>query len=228
LIALIALLSACTGVTRPGPVQRESKTVALDSAEIADVHIRMGAGRLTIAGGADELADAEFIYNVAAWQPTIDYVVGGERGELWIEQPEVKSLGLESYRYEWDLRLNDEIPLRLDIALGAGEGKIDVSSLSPSDLNLEMGAGSVDLDLTGAREQDVDVTIRGGVGEATILLPSDTGVRAEVSGGLGNVNVYGLIQEGDTYINDAYGESDVTITLDIEGGIGDITLQVAD
>jgi predicted membrane protein len=188
----------------------------------------MGAGKLTLAGGADGLVDAEFIYNVAAWQPMIDYVVSGERGELWIEQPEVKSLGLESYRYEWDLRLNDEVLLDLNVALGAGESKIDASTLSLTHLDLKMGAGGVEVDLAGAHEQDVDVTVRGGVGEVTILLPDNIGVKAEISGGLGEVNVSGLTKDGDVYVNDAYGKSDVTITLDVEGGVGEITLQVAD
>jgi hypothetical protein len=224
----VVLISACIGITQTGELQRESKSIALDGAEAVDVNIRMGAGKLTLAGGADGLVDAEFIYNVAEWQPTIDYVVSGERGELWIEQPEVKSLGLESYRYEWDLRLNDEVALDLDVALGAGENKIDASTLSLTRLDLKMGAGGVELDLTGTREEDVDVTVRGGVGEVTILLPSDVGVKAEVRGGLGELNVVGLTQDGDTYVNDAYGESDVTITLDVEGGVGEITLQVAD
>ncbi len=224
----VVFISACIGVTQTGELQRESKTIALDGAETVDVNVRMGAGKLTLAGGADGLVDAEFVYNVAEWQPMIDYVVSGERGELWIEQPEVKSLGLESYRYEWDLRLNNDVTLDLDVALGAGESKIDVSTLSLTRLDLKMGAGGVNLDLTGAREQDVDVTVRGGVGEATILLPSDIGVKAEVRGGLGELNVSGLTKDGDVYVNDAYGESDVTITLDVEGGVGGITLQVAD
>jgi hypothetical protein len=38
----------------------------------------------------------------------------------------------------------------------------------------------------------------------------------------------GLTQEGDVYVNDAYGESEATLTLDIEGGIGGITLQVVE
>ena len=228
LAVVVVFISACIGMTQTGELQRESQSIALDDAETADVNIRMGAGKLTVTGGADGLVDADFIYNVAAWQPIIDYVVSGERGELWIEQPEVKSLGLESYRYEWDLRLNDEIPLSLDVALGAGESKIDVSTLSLTQLDLKVGAGGVDLDLTGMREQDVDVTVRGGVGEATILLPSDVGVKAEVRGGLGELNVSGLTKDGDIYVNDAYGESDVTITLDVEGGVGGITLQVAD
>ena len=230
LIALITLTSACSGMTRTGEVRSESETIELQGAEEADVHLRMGAGQLTVTGGTDALAEADFTYNVAAWQPTLDYVVSGGqgKGELWIEQPEVKNLTLDSYRYEWDVTLNDEIPLTLDIGLGAGESKIDVSTLALTQLDLEIGAGGVEVDLTGERTRDVDVSIRGGVGEAMVLLPANVGVKATASGGIGEVTVSGLTQEGDTYVNDAYSESEATITLDIEGGIGGITLKVVE
>jgi predicted membrane protein len=158
----------------------------------------------------------------------IDYVVGGDKGQLWIEQPEVGRLGLESYRYEWDIRLNDDVPMTLDVGLGAGESKLDVSALSISELDLNVGVGGVEVDLTGEREKDVDVTIRGGVGEAKVLLPQDVGVKARVDGGLGEVDARGLTAQDGVYVNEAYGKSDATITLSIEGGIGGVTLKVVD
>lgn len=227
-LGLIVSICACNWSTQTGELRRGSETIELDGVESATVNIRMGAGELTIGGGAEALAEADFTYNVADWKPTIDYAVSGEQGELWIEQPRVENLSLESYRYEWELALNDDIPLKLDIALGAGESRLDMSTLSITRLDLKMGAGGVDLDLTGERERDLDVTVRGGVGEATILLPAEVGVRARAKGGLGEVEVSGLTREGDAYVNQAYGASEATITLDVEGGIGEIELRVVD
>lgn len=227
-LGLAVSICACNWTTQTGELREETEIVELDGAESATVNVRMGAGGLTLSGGADALAKADFTYNVAAWQPVLDYVVAGEEGELWIEQPEVKNLGLASYRYTWDLALNEDVPLALDVAVGAGEADLDVSTLSLTGLNLKVGAGGVDLDLTGERERDVDVVIRGGLGEATILLPSDVGVKAEVTGGLGELTVTGLTKEESGYVNAAYGESEPTITLDIDGGVGGVTLQVAE
>jgi len=233
LVAILAgvLVAASIGGcawTQTGPLRTESETIELQGAERVDVHLRMGAGELDLGGGADALAEAEFTYNVPAWQPTIDYVVAGEEGELWIEQPEAKNLGLESYRYAWDVRFTEDVPLSLDVGLGAGESEIDLSTLTVSELDLKVGVGGVALDLTGERRRDVEVTIRGGVGEATVLLPDDVGVEATVGGGLGELSVSGLTQEGDVYVNDAYGASEATIRLDVEGGIGGVTLEVVD
>jgi hypothetical protein len=58
------------------------------------------------------------------------------------------------------------------------------------------------------------------------MLPSEVGVRAKAQGGLGKINAKGLQQEGNSYVNDAYGGSDVTLMVDIQGGIGEINLEV--
>jgi hypothetical protein len=59
-----------------------------------------------------------------------------------------------------------------------------------------------------------------------VQLPSKVGVRVEVKGRLGKINAEGLQREGEAYINDAYGDSDVTLDVDIQGGVGRINLEV--
>jgi hypothetical protein len=89
-----------------------------------------------------------------------------------------------------------------------------------------MGAGKITVDLTGDYAQDFDASIQGGVGEATVLLPSEVGVKAKAEGGLGKINAKGLKRVGDSYVNDAYGESDVNLSVDVQGGVGEINLKV--
>lgn len=226
---LIISASGCAWTVRAGELQTESRTVGLDGVESAEVSLKMGAGGLTVAGGAEELVEADFAYNVADWRPVIDFsVTSGGEGDLLIEQPEVKNLGLDSYRYEWDVRLNEEVPTVLTVGLGAGESELDLGSLNLTDLDVRVGFGGVVLDLRGDRQEDLDVRIRGGIGEATVLLPGDVGVEAEAGGGLGELNVTGMTRKGNAYVNEAYGQSGSTITLDIQGGVGGVTLEVAD
>jgi hypothetical protein len=82
----------------------------------------------------------------------------------------------------------------------------------------------LDMDLRGKPQRNFDVRVRGGVGEAVIRLPKDVGVYATASGGLGSINVSGLRQEGDHYINDAYDRGTRTIRVDVQGGVGEIRL----
>jgi len=225
--AVLALpLGACTWTSRIGKLRTDAHSIDLGDAKSVTVDLKMGAGELTIGGGADALVEADFTYNVAAWKPVVDYSVSGERGKLSIQQPEVQNWGVGSYRYEWDLRFNDGVPMDLNVVLGAGKSLLDMRHLSLTRLDLKMGVGDIELDLRGEREQDLDVTIRGGVGEATVRLPKDVGVRIKATGGLGEVNAESLRRDGDVYVNEAYGESSATITLDIEGGVGEINLEV--
>ena len=89
-----------------------------------------------------------------------------------------------------------------------------------------MGAGRTTIDLTGAYDQDLVASIQGGVGRATVLLPSEVGVRVEARGGLGQISAEGPPEKGDVYVNDAYGDSEVTLDVDIQGGVGQINLEV--
>jgi hypothetical protein len=210
-----------------GEMQRQAESVDLENAQSVVVHLRMGAGELNLTGGADALMEADFAYNVADWEPVVSYDVSGETGELTVEQgsDEGVRLGADA-RNEWDLRFNDEVPTELSVEMGAGESDLDLDSLTLTGLDLEMGAGATTVDLTGDYGQDLDASIQGGVGEATVQLPSGVGVRVRAEGGLGKINAEGLQREGDSYVNDAYGDSDVTLDVDVQGGVGAINLEV--
>ena len=187
----------------------------------------MGAGELNITGGADRLMEGEFSYNVSEWKPKVSYDVSGQEGELIVKQGSAEGAGLSGdARNEWNLRLNDEVPTDLVVQMGAGESDLDLDSLALKGLDLQMGAGKTTVDLTGDYAKSFDASIQGGVGEATVLLPSEVGVKAKAEGGLGTINAKGLQTVGDSYVNDAYGESDVNLSVDVKGGVGQINLKV--
>jgi predicted membrane protein len=112
------------------------------------------------------------------------------------------------------------------VRLGAGESDLDLDSLTLTGVDVRMGAGKTTVDLSGDYTRNFDATIEGGVGQATILLPSEIGVKAKAQGGLGKINAKGLKKVGDSYVNDAYGESDTNISVDVKGGVGEINLKV--
>jgi hypothetical protein len=122
--------------------------------------------------------------------------------------------------------MNDEVPTDLMVQVGAGESDLDLDSLTLTGVDLKMGAGKSTVDLTGDYAKGFDASIEGGVGEATVLLPSEVGVKAKAAGGLGGISAKGLKKVGDAYVNDAYGESDVNLSVDVKGGVGEINLKV--
>lgn len=223
-ISAALMLSGCSGHFTPaGPQQHESRSVDLDKSERVRVELKMPVGELDVRGGAQKLLEAEFTYNVAAWKPEIRYRSAAGTGDLTLEQHGPTSSSGNA-KNRWDLRFNDNVPLDLRVHFGAGEGRLNLGSLSLRSVNLEMGAGTLRVDLRGTPSKDYSVRIRGGVGEATVYLPREIGISATASGGIGDISVTGLRKSGDRYVNDAYERAAVRIHVDVQGGVGSIKL----
>jgi hypothetical protein len=215
------------GTPQVGKMQSESKSVDPEDAQSVRAQLKMGAGELNLTGGADQLMEGDFSYNVADWKPEVSYDVSGDAGELVMRQGGTEGSNLTGEtRNEWDISLNDEVPTDLVVQLGAGESDLDLDSLTLTGLKLQMGAGKTTVDLTGDYAQSFDASIQGGVGEATVELPSAVGVKAKAQGGLGKINAEGLKKVGDAYVNDAYGNSGVTLSVDVQSGVGEFNLEV--
>ena len=251
LVVMIALftITGCDEGARVGDLQTKTETIELADADSVSVEIEMGAGELNMSGSSSELLEATFTYNVDELNPEATY----SNGKLIVQHDDVKEgigtlFDLDEYRNEWDLRFNEDVPMEMNIDLGAGRTDLVLGSLALSSLDINAGAGDLDLDLSGSQslnrldfdmgagdftldltgdwQDDLDAAIRGGVGELTLRLPRDVGVRIEVDTGIGDVDTSGLTKDGDTYTNDAFGESDVTLRISVEGGVGKINLDV--
>ena len=225
LLPAVWCLSGCViGTTHRGPLQHDTRSIPRDASERARVDVRMGAGELRMSGGAPDLLRADFTYDVPSWKPDVRYSSDAGRGNLTIEQPGTGETNLGSAKNQWDLRLNNEIPMDVMVRFGAGEARLNLGSLSLRSVEMEMGAGELDMDLRGTPKRDYDVRVRGGAGEATVHVPGNVGIYAKAEGGIGEIQVRGLHREGQHWINDAYGSSKVQIHLDIRGGVGQINL----
>ena len=223
LVGAVLAFSGCVIHTEEGgPLQHQSVDFDRDKAEIVRAYFKMGVGTMRVGSGvSDKLVRADFDYNVRSWQPEVEY----REGTLRITQPSSSGTHLGNTKYEWDIRLNREVPLELNINTGAGEARLELGSLDLRRVNVEIGVGQLQMDLRGHPTHNYSVQIHGGVGEATVRLPSDVGVYAEARGGIGEISASGsLHHDGNVYFNDNYKKSPVTIRLDIQGGVGSIKL----
>jgi hypothetical protein len=212
-----------------GELRAESRSVEVEGADSVKANLRLALGKLDVGGGASgsRLMEADFAYNVAAWETSVDYGVVGDSGELEVRQQGLtEGIPTQDVRNEWGVRLSGDVPLGLAVQMGGGVGNLDLDGLDLTGLNLDVGAGSTRVDLSGDWKRDVSATVRGGAGEVTMLLPSRMGVRVDAGTRLGRVNSEGLQKDGEFYVNDAYGDSDNTLEVDITGGVGQITLQL--
>lgn len=232
-----------------GDMIYDSEVVELGKAEDVRVNVQMGAGELKIDSGAASLMEADFTYNIDSWAPEVSYTDEESKGRLTIRQPQNSDIAFEgNVKYEWDLRFTSDIPLDMRIECGAGDHDLDLARLNLTaldvklgagdvkinltdnpeldDIDFDIGAGNVDIDMNGTWEKDVIVDVKGGVGQISLRLPKDVGVRVDISQGIGKVDTSGLTRQGDSYVNAAYGESDVVMDINIQAGVGQINVTV--
>jgi hypothetical protein len=229
-----------------GDVMTDTKTVDLQGAHTALVELQMGAGRVTLSGGTSDLMDATFTYNVTAWKPIVDYVVKGDEGRLLVRQPSGTYKTFNgSYRNDWDIRLSRMTPVDLDLKNGAGDMDMDLSDTmvrtltvdsgassttikaSPNamtSLTMKAGVGSVNIDLTGDWKNSADVHVDGGVGSIKLVVPKNVGVTVDAKRGIGSISAPGFTRDGNTYRNVAYGSGAITLSIDLNVGVGSVTI----
>jgi hypothetical protein len=207
-----------------GPSQHDFRSVDLDQSELVRVDLNMGAGNLHVDGGTQKLMRADFTYNVPSWKPYVRYSTGPVHGNLTIEQPSARTAHAVGQKYEWDVRLNRDVPLDVNVRFGAGHADLNLGHLTLRTVEVNMGVGRLNLDLRGSPKRNYEVRVQGGVGEAIIHLPSGVGVDAEAEGGIGSINAPGLRHEGQRYRNAAYEHAKVRVHLEIHGGVGAIRL----
>ena len=250
----ISATSACG--LRPDRDQRDSsevhtltETVSRDGVERATTHLSMGAGTLTVTGGAAQLMEADFTYHQESWKPEISF--DAQVGTLTVKQPglgdDLDSNLDGNQQNEWQIRLNDEVEHTLECEIGAGKTDLDLRGLSLRrvdidagvgehtiiltdtslpELTVDAGVGEVNIDLTGRWRNSLRAEIDGGIGELNLSVPTDVGVQLDVSGGLGSVDVPpGYTKDGTTYTNAAYQQAEYRIDIDVDAGMGSVEVE---
>jgi len=229
-VLLVALLlaSCSSDDVRVGALKTESQSVELGDARSVRVKMVLGAGDLVVTGSAKKLLEADFTYNVAKLKPEVEFT----DGTLVVQHPDVRGYrtpqDIKDFRNEWDLRLNNDVPMNLSLEMGAGTSALQLSGLSLTGLDVTLGAGKSTVDLSGGLTRDLDVTMNTGAANITVRLPKDVGIRVEVVAGVGGIEASGLKRDGYVYTNEANGTSEVTLHINILTGIGQINLEVVE
>src|ERR1019366_5318472 len=112
LLAAALCLSSCIIETATGPVRHDSRSIERDASERVRVDLSMGAGNLIIGGGARQLLNADFTYNVPSWRPEVRYTSTSTHGDLTIRQPGQGHAQIGHMKYDWDLALNNDVRIR--------------------------------------------------------------------------------------------------------------------
>ncbi|OPY54878.1 MAG: hypothetical protein A4E48_00218 [Methanosaeta sp. PtaU1.Bin060] len=221
-IIVYAALGCIQPVEKIGPLQNESSAVSIGGAKTANVQVVMGLGELFLEGGAKDLMDASFIYNIASWKPEVSYTTSNDAGSLAIKQPAGGGASLSGdVSYQWIVRLNDAVPLNLSAILGTGDARLSLGGMTLTGLDVKAGASNLTLNLSGPWKRDLNASITSGVGDLTIILPRKTGAVVDVRQGIGSIEAAsGLVSQDDTYMNEAYRNTSTTLRVTVTSGVG--------
>ena len=192
-----------------------------------DVELNLSAGELTVSKGAEDWVEGSIQYNKKKLEPEVIYNRKGNKGNLTIEQDNLNNVNFSDIKNEWNLKLSDDVPINLSVHSGASSTELDLQGLMLEKLDIDAGIGELHVDLGGDWENSFETNISTGVGSATVILPSEVGVKIKSEKGIGTSNVVGFISQGEgVYVNEAYEDADVILTVNTEMGIGDITFKL--
>jgi hypothetical protein len=228
-------------------VKKYTKNVEAQGATAVQVRLTQSAGTLKLSGGANQLLEGAFTITNQAWQPQITYNSQNQKGMLVVKQPKTDNINMEDGDHnDWQVRLNNSIPMDIELTVGAGQSTIDlrntkltklhlkagagdftvnIANTSVPEIDIDAGVGEMKLDLSGNWSNNLEAEINGGIGEITLKLPRKTGVRVKVNG-LGSIEHEGFKKEDGYYVNEAYKKTKSTLQIEINGGLGSVNLEL--
>ena len=184
-----------------------------------------GAGEFNIGGTSDELIKADTKQTVGSYSmsverdpstriPTIE--LKPTDGNQHIELKE------GNFKNRVDVQLNTAPIWTMDVALGAGQGELDLSAYAVKSLKVAAGAASLDVKLSDKVEQS-DVKLDVGAASVTVRVPKNVGCRVKKDGALTSENLDGFTEAGGgEFLSPGYDASTKKITIRFDGGLSSL------
>jgi len=192
------------------------------------VSITMGAGELSVRGGAQEdiLMEATVFSRNAEWQPAITQSVNGSQTIITMTDKghTAKEWVAAHTPNSWDIQLSNRVPLDLTVHTGAGDTSLDLSNLNLASLVVENGAGDTEIAL-GSAPVPGPVEISLGIGDLTLRVPKSSNTRINVHNGVGDVSRSGLVEQGGFFTTPGYNPDRPVTEIWVKQGVGSTSLE---
>ena len=229
-------------------VEKSIKNKGVDYIK-AEIEMVIGSINLSCKD-ISHLVQVECVFYNEIWEPKFEYNVSDNTGKLHISNRDAVTDNNydDDDQSKWNLVINDAIPIELNIYLGAGDANIDLEACNIKKLDYEMKAGACEMnlkntsvpllnvnaivgeatiDLSGRWKNDLNAIIKGGVGDLTLILPEDYSIELRISGVIGEIEARGFNKKGKYYYRNSDNNKE-TLYFDIQGGIGNVLIQLAD
>jgi hypothetical protein len=209
---------------RHGQVEGQTISIPLENARSARIKLDHGAGRLNVHSGA---TGSEILNGTFGTEVEYKSRLAGDQLDLKLRNSPQFWMWFPGQSLDWDVRLNNDVPLTIKVDSGASASILDLSDLKVVDLDIDTGASSTEVTLP-ANAGNTHVDVDTGASSLKMHIPQGVAARIRVKTGVSSVNVDtqrfpaidgGLYQSAD-YAT-AANRADVTI----DAGVGSIEVK---
>jgi len=124
----------------------------------------------------------------------------------------------------WDLQLNGDVPLDLEIGIGVGQADVDLTGLTVSDLDVSFGVGQTAITLPA--EGDFLARVDGAIGQVVIVVPRGMEARIRLDTALVTRQLpQGYRCHDDVCTSPGYASADNRVDLEIDMAIGNVSVR---
>ncbi|QJW89681.1 hypothetical protein HNV11_09950 [Spirosoma taeanense] len=198
-----------------------SESMDADTQE-AVLKLAGGAGRFIISDPTSELIKAETKQTVGTYSMSVDRDQTTHVPTIELKPTdEHQEIDLNDGKFEnrVDVHLNAKPVWTMDIALGAGQGDLDLSAYAVKNLKLAAGAADLDLKL-GAKTDQSDVKLDVGAASVTVRVPKEVGCRIKKDGALNLQQLDDFTEVGGgEFVSPGYDGAAKKMTIRFDGGI---------
>lgn len=208
-----------------GRLPAEAVRIPLGSARHATLRFHHGAGELRVDANAapDELLSGTF-------EGGLDRQISGSPEDVTVELrvPPEKMLVSFGSLQNWMVGLNPNIPLALDMELGANRTLLDLRDLQVQSLRLQTGASETEV-IVPVRAGEVKASVHAGVAGLVVTVPDNVSARIHLHGALTSNQVntarFPQVSMGGVYASPDYEMAANKVDLDVEAGLGSISVR---
>jgi len=224
----------------PGPEVTDEITVPIPDTDEVSLHLKFGAGEMTLAPGAKKLVEGTATYNYAAFEKLKnkwDLKLGDTPMDLTIESGaydgtfefgglSLNSLAIKDGAANVELAFSDPNLVEMStFKYETGASNVKMSGLANANFSMmdfSSGAGDYTLDFSGKLQRDASVKISSGLSNLIVIVPEGVDAVVTLDSGASNVSAgSGWTKSGNIYKQKGEGPA---LTFVIEMGAGNVTL----
>ena len=158
----------------------------------------------------------------------IDLDVGASNGRIQLGGLRIEELNLTAGAADMTVGFDEPNPERLtSLRVRSGAARLQLLELGNANLDeltFDGGLGTYTFDFRGEWQRSANVRIQAGASQVSLRIPRDIGVRV-CPGDLRRGDYDGLEKEGDCYVNRLYGQSDITLDISLDLGLGKLDIR---